>query len=64
MTIIIQALTCNHDVMTHCRSGQSCICRCTAQVREQLERFIGVMEQLVDSHRAAAGYAELPLRVY
>ena len=34
------------------------------QVREQLERFIGVMEQLVDSHRAAAGYAELPLRVY
>lgn len=44
--------------------GQKCICWCTAQVREQLERFIGVMEQLVDSHRAAAGYAELPLRVY
>jgi hypothetical protein len=35
-----------------------------AQVREQLERFIGVMERLVDSHRAEAGYAKLPLRVY
>ena len=50
--------------MDYRRGGQTCFCCCAVQVREQLERFIGVMEQLVDSHRAEAGYAELPLRVY
>jgi hypothetical protein len=33
-------------------------------VKEQLDRFISVMERLVDGHRAMAGYPDLPLRVY
>jgi len=34
------------------------------QVHEQLTRFIAAMEALVEKHRAAAGYPDMPLRVY
>lgn len=41
-----------------------CLCACSEQVQEQLARFIAAMETLVETHRAAAGYPDLPLRVY
>lgn len=34
------------------------------QVQEQLRLFIAAMKALVEKHKAAAGYPDLPLRIY
>ena len=39
-------------------------CWSPLQVQEQLQRFIAAMEALVEKHKAAAGYPDLPLSIY